>query len=257
MSGPCGWAVEFPTVPTAWEQADDADKAVAEELAVGVLWALTGRIFGVCDQTVRPCFRLREQGTTYSGSGSGYWWPGLISGTWNVGACGCSAGCDCTGPSEVALPGPVASITEVWVDGTELPTDAYKVRNKRWLLRVDGGAWPQHQNMSVGDHETGAFTVTYKQGVPTPLAGRIAAGELALEFLKARKNDGRCKLPDRAISVTRQGVDVQLVDAQVLFEQGLTGIASVDQWIATVNPHKRKSRAKVYSPDAPRVERFS
>lgn len=255
MSGPCGWAVEFLTTPTAWESADADEKDLAEELAVNVLWALTGRVFGLCDQTVRPCFGPREQGTTYRGSGGGYWWPGLISGTWFDGACGCSAGCDCVGPSEVALPGPVASITEVWVDGQELDAAAYKIRNSRWLLRVDGEVWPQKQDLTVGDHAEGAFTVTYKQGIPVPRAGQIAAGELALEFLAARKNDGRCKLPDRAISVSRQGVDYQLVDAQVLFEQGLTGIASVDQWIATVNPHKRKARSKVYSPDAPRVSR--
>ena len=258
MSGPCGWNVEFLTTPSVWESADVEERELAEELAVNALWALTGRVFGVCEQTIRPCFGPREHGSTYRGSGSGYWWPGLISGSFIEGGCGCSyVDCSCVGPSEVALPGPVASVTSVWADGAELDDAAYKVRNKRWLLRVDGGVWPQKQDLTAGDHDPDAFTVTYMQGVPVPRAGKVAAGELALEFLAARQNDGRCRLPDRAISVSRQGVDYQLVDAQVLFEQGLTGVASVDQWIAVVNPHKRKSRSRVYSPDAPRVSRFS
>ncbi|WP_280758935.1 hypothetical protein [Prescottella agglutinans] len=148
------------------------------------------------------------------------------------------------------------SIVRVLVDGVTIPPEAYRIRNSRWLIRVDGKLWPQRQNLAVADDAVGAFTVTYMQGIEVPLGGQLAAGDLALEFLRARKSDGRCKIPDRAISVSRQGVDIELVDAQVLFEQGLTGIAAVDQWIASVNPHKLKSRPRVFSPDATRVARI-
>ncbi|WP_139812893.1 hypothetical protein [Prescottella equi] len=250
-----GWDV-VSTSPE-WAEATPEEKSGPETLAVHLLWSLTGRVFGLSEATVRPCFGPRD-GSTYRGTAGrdAYWWPGLINQTWSVGGCGCSPGCNCVGPSEVALPGPVHSIVRVIVDGETLPTATYRIKNSRWLIRVDGKPWPQQQNLSVADDAAGAFTVTYMQGIEAPLGGQLAAGDLALEFLKARKSDGRCKLPDRAISVSRQGIDIQMVDAQVLFEQGLTGIASVDQWIASVNPHKIRSRPRVFSPDSPRVARI-
>ncbi len=257
MTAPQPWPIQI-TVPE-WSDATEEERTRAVELATNILWSLTGRVFGLVEATVRPCFGPRD-GSTYRGTaGNGrdaYWWPGLINQTWSVGGCGCSPGCNCVGPSEVALPGPVHSIVQVLVDGETVLPEAYRIRNSRWLIRVDGKPWPQHQNLAAADDQLGAFAVTYRQGIEVPLGGQIAVGDLALEFLRARKADGRCKLPDRAISVSRQGIDIELVDAQVLFEQGLTGIASVDQWIAAVNPHKARSRPRVYSPDAPRVARI-
>ena len=251
MSGPCDWPVQ--SSAKEWTDGDPDDKAVAAELATNNLWALTGRVFGLCEVSVRPCFSPTDYSTYRGRSGSGAdWFPGLVSGSWMPGSCGCSDGCN--HPSEVALPGPVHSIVQVMIDGDIVDESGYLIRNNRWLIRTDGGVWPQNQNLAVPDGAVGAFTVTYKQGIEVPLAGQLAAGDLAVEFLRARKG-GKCKLPDRAISVSRQGMDIQLVDAQVLFEQGLTGVAAVDQWIASVNPHKVKSRPRVYSPDSPRVAR--
>lgn len=258
VDGPDEWPILNPAAE--WLAADPDDRDRASALAVHSLWALTGRVFGLTQQTVRPCFGPRET-STYSGrSGSGmdgYWWPGLISGSWMQGACGCASGCNCAGPSEVALPGPVAEIVSVLVDGETVPDSAYKVRNHRWLLRTDGDVWPQSQDLKAADDAAGAFTVTYKQGIPVPSAGQYAAGDLALDFLRAAKRSGACKIPDRAINVARQGITVELQDAAGLFEAGLTGISSVDQWIATVNPYQQKQPARVYSPDAPRAARFS
>lgn len=256
MSGPCEWLIESGS--PEWEAAEPAHRETAGALATSALWSLTGRVFGLCEKTVRPCFGPRGESTYQGKSGVGrdaYWWPGLINGSRATGSCGCTRACDCVGPSEVALPGPVHSIVKVLVDGEVIPPTSYRIRNSRWLIRVDGQPWPQSQNLTAADNATGAFAVTYKQGVAVPLAGQLAAGDLAVELLRARKG-GRCKLPDRAISVSRQGIDIQMVDAQVLFEQGLTGIASVDQWIAAVNPHKIRSRPAVFSPDARRVERL-
>ncbi|MDI9914350.1 hypothetical protein [Rhodococcus sp. IEGM 1379] len=252
MSAGFDWPVQ--SSAKEWADAEMADKEAMGELAITNLWALTGRVFGLRTSTVRPCFSPRDYSTYQGRSGVGAdWFPGLVSGSWMPGSCGCVDGCH--HPTEVALPGPVHSIVSVTVDGDTLDATAYRIRNNRWLIRVDGEVWPQNQNLTVADDAEGAFTVTYKQGLEVPLAGQLAAGDLAVEFLKARKG-GRCKLPDRAQHVARQGVDIQLVDAQVLFEQGLTGVASVDQWIAACNPHKLKSRSRVHSVDAPRVARF-
>ena len=249
-------AFEWPVQSSAkeWDDADIADKEAMGELATSNLWALTGRVFGLREVTVRPCFSPTDYSTYRGRSGSGAdWFPGLVSGSWMPGSCGCADGCN--HPSEVALPGPVDSIVQVMIDGEILDPSEYLIRNNRWLIRTNVGVWPQNQNLTVPDEAVGAFTVTYKQGIAVPLAGQLAAGDLAVEFLRARKG-GKCKLPDRAISVSRQGMDIQLVDAQVLFEQGLTGVASVDQWLAAANPHKVKSRPRVYSPDSPRVARI-
>lgn len=252
MSGPCEWPVQ--SSAKEWTDATDDEKVTPSALATNILWALTGRVFGLCEVTVRPCFSPTDYSTYRGRSGSGAdWFPGLVSGSWMPGSCGCADGCN--HPSEVALPGPVHSIVQVMIDGEILDPSEYLIRNNRWLIRTNAGVWPQNQNLTVPDDAEGAFAVTYKQGIAVPLAGQLAAGDLAVEFLRARKG-GTCKLPDRAQHVSRQGVDIQLVDAAVLFEQGLTGVSSVDQWIAATNPHKLKSRSRVYSPDSPRVARI-
>jgi len=83
-----------------------------------------------------------------------------------------------------------------------------------------------------------------------PLGGQIAAGLLAGELLKARRG-GKCRLPARAQSVAREGVDVTLLDPAALYEAGLTGLAEVDQWITAVNPARLRTRPSVSSPDHP------
>ncbi|MFE5789544.1 hypothetical protein [Rhodococcus erythropolis] len=250
MSTTFEWLVQ--SSAKEWDDADDADKAVVSELATNILWSLTGQVFGLRTSTVRPCFTPQDY-STYQGRSGADWFPGLVTGSWMPGSCGCADGCN--HPSEVALPGPVDSIVQVMIDGEPLEPSEYLIRNNRWLIRTHGEVWPQCQDLSVPDDAVGAFTVTYKQGIEVPLAGQVAAGDLAVEFLRARKG-GKCKIPDRAQHVARQGVDIQLVDAAVLFEQGLTGVSSVDQWIAACNPHKLRSRPRVYSPDAPRVARI-
>ena len=252
MAGPLGWDV----VPACsdWQAGTttDAQRENALEMAVHMLWSLTGKMFGLMPATVRPCFGRREHSTAYHGSGhSGpYWWPGLVNGSGMGGACGCSSGCDCIGPNQLMLPGPVESITTVMIDGIVLDPAAYRVKNRRWLLRVDGAAWPQEQDMTVPDDGEGAFTVEYLRGIPVPKAGLIAAGDLACDFLRAHGDGKGCRIPSRAQSVSRSGVDVQLLDPYMLFDQGLTGIPSVDVWIAAVNPTRARSRSRVYSPDS-------
>ena len=46
------------------------------------------------------------------------------------------------------LPGPVDSIIEVRIDGELIPEGAYRVRNRRWLRRIDGLEWPATQEYS-------------------------------------------------------------------------------------------------------------
>lgn len=272
MSGPCGWTVrstcdileppELPD-PATQEQVDAHDAAVAEialvkEAAATLLWQLTARVFGVCETSVRPCFRNPVRGaTTYrgrAGNGTvvGTWWPGLINGGMFDGSCGCSAGCDCAGPSELALVGPVAGIVEVKIDGAVLDPSAYRVDKRRWLIRTDGDPWPQFQDVTADEDDEGSFVVKYRRGIPVPMAGQTAAGDLACELMKARIGAGRCAIPDRASSVARQGMNIELIDEATFFDNGLTGISSVDQWIMAVNPGRTKAQPVVFNPDTMR-----
>lgn len=251
--GPCDWDI-LPTCPE-WQADAEPDstqgklQARAKAAAVGLLWNRTARIFGVCEVTIRPCFRPAPGGTTYRGRGAAgpSWWPGLVQGTWRNGPCGCTTACGCIVPdSEMALPAPVVEVLEVREDGVILDPANYRLRGNRWLIRV-GGSWPQDQDLTAADDQPGAFVVRYRRGVKLPEDGQYAAGDLACEFLRGLKG-GACALPARAISVARQGVDVQLLDPAQYLDAGLTGIPSVDAWITAVNPGKARSRPKVYNP---------
>lgn len=254
--GPCEWPI-LPTCPE-WdtgalpESEQGKKQARATAMAIGLLWRLTARVFGVCTVTVRPCFRPPDNSTTYRGRSTGAgpsYWPGLINGAWgNVGPCGCSSGCDCLVPeSMLALPGPVVEVLEVWEDGVLVDPSAYRIKDNRWLVRI-GGSWPQDQDVTAADDEPGAFVVTYRKGVAVPLDGQYAAGDLACEFLRGLAG-GSCALPARAVSVARQGVDVQLLDPAQYLDAGMTGIPSVDAWVKSTNPGKAYSRPRVFSPD--------
>ncbi len=251
----CGWVVDWSA--TTCDSASAQDKAVAEQLAAATLWALSGRVFGVCPETVRPDPAPAARPSTYGGGvRHAGWWPTQMTAGWPTGGCGCSTACDCSADRlRVALPGPVQSVTAVWVDGAELDAVAYRVQDRRWLLRVDGKVWPRHQDLTLADHAPGAFTVTYLRGIPIPTAGKVALGELACEFVKARNGNGKCAIPSRAQQVSRQGVSIELIDPATLFESGLTGVETVDRWLASVNPGRRRAPSRVYSPDAPRTAR--
>ena len=243
----------------AWAAATPADRAAAEAAAVNILHALTARIFGLTEDTVRPCGAPAPSYSTYGGSyratpRSG----GIVQGPLLLSSCGCTrSSCPCGGRSEIALPGPVHSIVEVRVDGVVVAADTYKVRDHRWLVRVTGDAWPQRQRMEAADDEPGAFVVTYLRGLAVPTAGQLAAGVLAVEILAGMTGSGPCALPPHVTAFNRQGVSIE-VDPVAYLDAGLTGVAAVDQWIRTVNPNGLKTAPTVMSPDtADTVARLS
>ena len=238
---------------TAWDAGDASEKERALAVATDLIWKLSGRVFGLSPEVLRPCFGPPRpslyEGRSHSGHReAGYFWPGVINGTQFTGSCGCVSDCSCVGPSEISLVGPVHSVVEVLIDGEIIDAGMYRLRNRRWLVRTDGLPWPQTQDMSVADNAVGAFTVAYLRGIVLPVAGQYALGDLACEFLKASSNEA-CRIPDRAMSLSRQGVDIQLLDPAVLFDGGFTGVSSVDLWIASVNPGKTRQQPYIASPD--------
>lgn len=247
---PCDWPVigcgEYP------EEASPALIERAERWAAELLYMRSGMQFSGCPVTIRPCQACTggsyEEWPVRSDSGwSGSWVPFLWSGAWtNLPAgCGC-AGLHTCSPPEIWLPEPVASITEVKVDGAIVPGTAYRVDNASLLVRTDGGVWPTTQNLALADTEAGTFSVTYQPGPLVPLMGKVAAGALALEFVKACLNMP-CRLPAGVQSISRQGVEIQLIGDEDT--SWLTGIKEADDFLNTFNPGRRRQGFRISSPD--------
>lgn len=252
---PCLWDVDA-GCSAEWATFDPAVQTRATKWATEMLWMLSGRRFGTCPVTVRPCQGCSGQswqtyGVMYQDGVGGSWVPFLMDGQWSN--CGCVGTHACHPDSEVWLPGPVAAISEVTVDGVVVAADAYRVDDGNWLVRHDGGTWPRTQNLSRRAGAADTFVVTYLRGTPVPEAGKIAAGALAVEFARACAGAGACRLPREAQSIIRQGVELQLVSEDAA--DMLTGVTEADQWLRAVNPGKLRQRPMVASLDvtAPRI----
>lgn len=231
----CDWPVDRTCLADLPAEGDDGYDAAlakrnrAEDAAVMVLWALTGRRFGICDYTVRPCpeFDL----PTIGWRTRMLWWTGD---NWLTTSCGCTNTCTSSGPGMVHLPGPVVSVSKVQLGDLVLTSADYTVEGNV-LYRNGGLAWPA-QNRS---HPLGAFdtwSVEYQRGEPVPAGGDMMAGALAKEFMAAC-DGGVCRLPKTVVSLTRQGVTHQF-DPTKIIAAGFTGLPEVDQWVQGINPHR-------------------
>lgn len=270
QTAPCSWDLTFPCATTdpddeeyTCEHLDELTpdaRATIEEMATAFLWNWTARQFGACPVTIRPCRQNCWQGvSTYWGRGgvgstlsTGIagrpFTPVIINGGWyNIGCGTCGDSCGCGHTESLQLPGPIAAVTEVQIDGEVLPPSAYRVDNDRFLVRTDGGAWPTCQDMNAALGEENTWAVTYERGIPVPAGGQVAAGSLACELAKAACRDKSCGLPQRVQSVTRQGVTIAVLDAFDDIDTGHTGIWLIDSWVASVM--KRPRPWRVYSPD--------
>lgn len=250
--GPCAdWPVTWmcdvsTTSPAATGQA--------VEVATYWLWAMSGRQFGTCTVTLRPCRRDCADGYGMADLGPP-WTPGmypvpaLIGGLWFNIACGsCGDTCACTSLSEVVLPAPVSSVVSVKVDGSPLATGSYRVDDNRLLIRTDGGEWPTCNDLRRADTADNTWSVTAEYGQPVPEMGRHAAGELACEILRAKRGED-CRLAPSVQSLVRQGVTLQFPNFHEVLAEGLSGLYITDMFLRAVNPNGLPRRAKTYSVD--------
>lgn len=261
MPAPCNWELNTSCCP-GWEAYEQPLKDDATAFATEVLWALSGRQFGQCPVTVRPCGRpvgqtYRTYGVWTDGYSNGAVYPNWIpyidpGGAWRN--CGCGAACSCAPSSEVWLPGPIpaGAITEVRVDGVVVPPAEYRLDfdrrdGKYWLVALLGRVWPECQdfNESTGP---GTFSVTYAPGIPLPEGAKIAAGKLACEYAKLCSGVA-CALSGAATSITRDGVTYEVLTPSDLITKGLTPLPTVNQWIWSVNPAGLPEGPRVWSPD--------
>lgn len=253
LHGPCPWpwnpldfTTQLPVDPVRLRMV----KAIAQE----ILWRASGRRFGICTRTIRPC-RPGCSSTTYRELPGALLRPALIAGTWvNCGSCGCGGSdCNCcsAGQSEVRLPAPIQSIASVRIDGALVPATSYEVHDHQWLVRTDGKRWPSCQDMSRPSGAVGTWQVTFSFGLPLGAAGIHAYAVYALELYRLISGE-RCRLPAKVEGIFRQGVNVDFSDDNLdLLSKGRTGLTEVDAWLASVNPYGIKESARVYSVDRP------
>lgn len=259
--GPCNpWPVRW-ICDVSSESPSATGYAVS--MATRVLWSLTGRQFGTCTSTLRPCrtdcdsswpaggWDMWSMPTTYGyGYLDGMYWYPLGCGGCNTGQCGCAR------VSETRLPDAVSSVIQVKVDGSPLVTGAYRVDNNRLLVRTDGQEWPRCNNLNKNDTEAGTWSVTAAYGQEVPDGGRLAAGELACEILKAMRGE-ECRLPAGVTQLVRQGVTISVPDFGDILMHGRTGLYLCDMFIMSENPNHLQSRGRIYSVDRPTQRRAS
>lgn len=272
---PCEWPVDYSscatTTPAAtpedpnpvpvvdcFANAPAGEQAKFEQMAAAYLWNWTGRSFGLCEVTIKPCKEECWDGqSSFNGGGPfgslnagpfgrvGPWTPVIINGNWyNIGCGSCGDTCGC-GEETLKIPGPIASVVGITEDGVVLDPSSYHVDNYRILVRTDGNSWP-----ACG------LEITYMQGFEVPVGGQIAAGILACEFYKAACRDATCSLPQRLQQITRQGVTAIVQENWNEMSEGKTGIWLVDSWIASIVKPKVMN-STVRSPDtaSPKVRR--
>jgi hypothetical protein len=174
---------------------------------------------------------------------SGYQYPGICTST--VRPCtpdyGClSDGCWSCGPpyNVVKLFEPVVEVQTVTVNGEALTASEYRLYDRRYLQKLVGG-WPW-QNLILPPGEVGTWSVTFTHGAAPPLAGVIAAQDLACRISAGGVD---CTLPPHVVSLARQGVN-QVFDAA---QSGVLSIPSVSSFLQAFG----YGEARVWSPDLP------
>lgn len=261
-STPCLWPDTASLCCTEWDDYDPDLQEQAFEWAKAILWMATGRQFGLCEITVRPCGRVcnNSNASGWFWDGQGTWVPYIWQGNWYNCWCGSNGPggcCTCDPNCQVYLPGPVHSVTHVQVDGASLPITGsdgsynWFVLDQQWLIRTDTEAcWPNCADQNLGPGSADAFEVTYLRGKAVPTALANAVGILACEYAKACLGLP-CRLPSRVSSISRQGVSVNMVPIEEVLKNGLTGLWEVDQLIMMYNPYGLKGRTRFFSPDLP------
>lgn len=250
--GPCSAWITDDDLDAGTCCADGTTLGRAATIASNILFRLSGRQYpGICERAVRPCGvgcaswarwpAYRDHWWSAERTAMGGWdWPVVPPVTG-----GCAGGCHV--PS-VELPGPITAINEVLVDGEVVDPSAYRVRQYRYLERVDGYSWPCSQPMMSETTEPGTFQVTYLYGRLPGEDGLAAARLYACEIAKAlcpTTPTGECRLPERTRTVVRQGISFDIEGDLTFLDGGKTGLGFVDAWLASVNPSHLPRRATV------------
>lgn len=230
MDAPCApWIdpgdVELCDQPGAPAPVDLLADAV--EVATALLFVKTGRRYtGECIHVWRPC------------------------------VCPCGSRTACTCVPHPSLPferGPVIAVSSVVVDGTPLaaadwallwPAPLYEAR----LVNVSGEAWPAWQDITLPSTDPDTMEVTYTYGTPPPPGAELMVSALACQFVQLWQG-GDCRLPQRLTTITRENLQMTVLDPMSGMEHGLLGLPEVDTWWQAFNPSGADRAPKVLNVD--------
>ena len=263
--GPCEvWPVKWPA-SCDLSTASPEITGIALQAASELLYEMTAQRFGECQVALRPC-REECYGSGWVGQGWASWsqWPGggfggggggptpyWNNGNWyNMGCGQCGSGCSCTAISEVWLPGPIASIVEVKVDGVVLVNGLdYRVDDYRKVVRL-GAMWPYCNDLNQPDTATGTWVITASYGEPVPTLGQLAVGEIACEFVKLLTGE-ECSLPNGITDLTRQGISMSFGNTSTDLTQFFARYPISYLFIKTYNPNGLQAKSAAYDLDGP------
>jgi hypothetical protein len=253
--GPCEvWPVRWPASCDLTGVSPEIT-GVAAQAASEILFYATAQRFGLCTVALRPC-----RDDCYSAGWPGWqsWWqygtypqPYWYNGVWyNMGCGQCTSGCSCVAISETWLPGPVASIVSVTVDGVVLtPGVDYRVDDYRKLVRLGGDTWPYCNDLSqTAVTGVGSWEVVAQYGETVPMLGELAMGELACEFVNLLMGND-CGLPIGVTDIQRQGVSMTLANATTDWLNFFQRHPISYMFIKTFNPHGLYVRSRAFDLD--------
>jgi hypothetical protein len=156
---------------------------------------------------------------------------------------------------------PIISVEEITLGGTVI-TD-YAIENHStirlprncgdclfyassgWIWTGQGAAYDAYLNRDP----CATLVASYTYGAPAPESVEKAIKALECELDLAFAGSGECRLPSRVTHISRQGIDMTLLDPQDFLENGKTGLVEVDEVLAIFNPTVSKTRARVFSPE--------
>jgi hypothetical protein len=224
-TGPCEpwatWDDALACGPSSLSEANAQQREYAVDVVSEIMFNLSGRVYpGICSITRSLCF-----------------------------TCLCChpnrCGCDPANGIDLGIATPVWGAWDVIVDGVTLDPSAYRVHDRRWLVRTDEETWP------MGGSQTelldpNNFRVTWAYGRPIPIGGKRAASLFLVEVAKMCLGDKTCQIPQRVTSISREGVSYTILDSMTMIKEGRTGIALVDLWL-TADKRGRKARPGMFS----------
>jgi hypothetical protein len=156
---------------------------------------------------------------------------------------------------------PIISVELVTLGGVEI-TD-YEIENHAslrlpsqcgdcWFYASSGWVWSGHgpaYDAYLNRNPCATLLVNYTYGAAPPESVEEAIKALQCELDLAFAGNAECRLPDRVTQISRQGIDMTLLDPQDFLENGKTGLTEVDEVLAVFNPGAAKTRARVFSAD--------
>lgn len=226
----CPWDVAYsdvqlycPSAPAVDDSESPAEGTITTEQAEAVVaaataavWEATGRRYGICTRTARPC---SHRGRC-------------------AGACGAFC-CSSTHYDRLDLDplgrAPVRAVRLVTESGDVLTEQDFALVDARWLLRTPTGTrWPTRTDIAGSPPD---IEITWEYGT-APSADLLTNGVVPLACELAKKAAGlQCSIPDNVITVSREGAQFVMTDLTALVTDGHIGPPSVIAAIRRAHPY--------------------